>query len=59
MDTAYASEFSEGTIVLGDSSVWYCTDHSTKLKVGKECPFCAHESLSPAEFEVWIESQTS
>lgn len=54
--TAKVTEFNEGTISLG-SAYWFCTDHSTKMRAGKECPFCAHESMTDAEFEVWVSTQ--
>lgn len=55
-DTATAPEFSEGTLTLG-SEFWFCTDHSTKMRAGKECAFCAHESMTDAEFDRWLASQ--
>ena len=57
MRTATAPvEFNEGLVTLGDS-VWFCTDHETTMKAGKDCPFCAHENMTPAEFETWIATQ--
>lgn len=55
-NTAPVTEFSEGTFNLA-GSVWYCTDHSTKMKPGFDCPFCMHEQMSDQEFEKWIGTQ--
>lgn len=55
--TVQVTEFNEGTISLG-SEFWFCTDHDTKMRAGKDCPFCVHERLGDsAEFEHWIASQ--
>ena len=54
--TAEVTEFNEGTLVLG-SAFWFCTEHSTKMRVGKDCAFCAHERMSDTEFDQWVLTQ--
>lgn len=43
-------EFAEGTIDL-DSDVWFCYEHSTKIKVGRECLFCLYGEVGEAMFD--------
>lgn len=33
-------QVAEGTISLTDTSVWLCSEHGTKVKVGADCLFC-------------------
>lgn len=49
MNTATA-EFAEGTLDLA-SDVWFCLDHSNKVKVGKPCLFCQYEEVGEAMFD--------
>lgn len=49
-------EFAEGTLDLS-TGTWFCLEHSQTLMVGKDCPFCAHESLSESEFNQWALTQ--
>lgn len=58
MGTHTAPEFAEGTIDLG-SEFWYCTDHSTRMRAGHECAFCASERMTDAEFDHWLSEQSS
>lgn len=57
-DTGTATEFAEGTIDFGDST-WFCTDHATRNAPGKQCAFCAQESMTPAEFDAWLASHST
>lgn len=34
------AKFREGTIDF-DSPTWNCVEHKTKMRIGRECPFCA------------------
>lgn len=54
LDTEHAAE---GVISFSDTSVWYCMEHSMKLRSGRDCPFCVQEQLTPAEFDRWLGTQ--
>lgn len=33
-------QVAEGTISFADTSVWVCSEHGTRVKVGRDCLFC-------------------
>jgi hypothetical protein len=52
-----ATQFAEGELDL-KTGEWFCMDHSVRMKVGKDCPWCMYETLTPAEFEKWAKGQS-
>lgn len=49
-------EVAEGTISLSHTDVWRCVEHEVTLAAGADCPWCMQDSLTPIEFEKWLDS---
>lgn len=49
--------FAEGTFNFGEQ-VWFCCEHSTKVKIGKECGFCVFDEIGEVAFDKWASALT-
>lgn len=49
-------DFAEGTLELG-TGTWFCVEHSTSNKVGASCLWCVSDTMTPAEFDRFLDSQ--
>lgn len=57
MSAMTVDEFREGEVNLF-SGTWTCSEHAQTMRVGRECPFCVHDLLGSAEFDLWADQNS-